>query len=300
MAQNARSSKMSEISKSKLVFHSALPYLQLIRADSPIGYWLLLWPGWLAIAVTSPSIELTVNLLLLFLLGAIVMRGAGCIFNDIVDRKFDVLVTRTRMRPIANGEISVIRAVLFMSILSLFGLLILLQLNETAMLVGLGSIPLIVFYPYMKRITWWPQMWLGLTFNWGALVAWAAVMGSLDWQAFVLYGSGIAWTLGYDTIYAHQDKEDDALIGVKSSALWLGRHSRIAIQVFYSFTILGLTASALLANLHWPAYAGLTIASMQLAWQANTVNFDDPESCLTMFRSNHFFASIVFVGFLAS
>ena len=166
MAQNARSSKMSEISKSKLVFHSALPYLQLIRADSPIGYWLLLWPCWLAIALTSPTIKETVTLLLLFLLGAIFMRGAGCIFNDIVDRKFDVLVTRTRMRPIACGKISVIRGVLFMSVLSLFGLLILLQLNETAMLVGLGSIPLIIWsLDFSIKQKWFGSSSENLTFQ---------------------------------------------------------------------------------------------------------------------------------------
>jgi len=292
--------KMPFTSKCKLMLRSALPYLQLIRADAPIGYWLLLWPCWLAVALTSSAIQEILELLLLFLLGAIVMRGAGCIFNDIVDRDFDAFVTRTRNRPIASGQISVIRALLFMSILSLAGLLILLQFNDTAVFIGLCSIPLIVAYPFMKRITWWPQIWLGLTFNWGALVAWSAVKGSLDWQAFVLYGSGVVWTLGYDTIYAHQDKDDDTLIGVKSSALWLGRYSRLAIQVFYSLTMLGLTASALLAGLSWPAYVGLTIAGIQLAWQANAVDFDDTESCLTMFKSNHFFAAIVFAGFLAS
>ena len=280
------------------MLRSTLPYLQLIRADAPIGYWLLLWPCWLAVALTSPLTNYMLNLLLLFLLGAIVMRGAGCIFNDIVDRHFDALVTRTQNRPIATGEVSVLRAVLFMAGLSLAGLLILLQLNNQAVFVGLCSIPLIAAYPFMKRITWWPQLWLGLTFNWGALVAWAAVRGSIDWQTFVLYGSGIAWTLGYDTIYAHQDKVDDMLIGVKSSALWLGRHSRFAICVFYSLTMLGLTASALLASLNWPAYVGLIIGGVQLAWQANSVDFDDTDSCLTMFRSNHLFAAIVFSGFL--
>ena len=280
------------------MLRSTFPYLQLIRADAPIGYWLLLWPCWLAVALTSPLTNYMLNLLLLFLLGAIVMRGAGCIFNDIVDRHFDALVTRTQNRPIATGEVSVLRAVLFMAGLSLAGLLILLQLNNQAVFVGLCSIPLIAAYPFMKRITWWPQLWLGLTFNWGALVAWAAVRGSIDWQTFVLYGSGIAWTLGYDTIYAHQDKVDDMLIGVKSSALWLGRHSRFAICVFYSLTMLGLTASALLASLNWPAYVGLIIGGVQLAWQANSVDFDDTDSCLTMFRSNHLFAAIVFSGFL--
>ena len=290
--------KSSETNEYRLMLRSTLPYLQLIRADAPIGYWLLLWPCWLAVALTSPLTEDMLTLLLLFLLGAIVMRGAGCIFNDIVDRHFDALVARTQNRPIATGQVSVLRAVLFMAGLSLAGLLVLLQLNYQAVFVGLCSIPLIAAYPFMKRITWWPQLWLGLTFNWGVLVAWAAVRGSIDWQTLVLYGSGIAWTLGYDTIYAHQDKVDDILIGVKSSALRLGQHSRLAICAFYSLTMLGLTASALLADLAWPAYAGLIIAGVQLAWQTNSVDFDDPDSCLTMFKSNHFFAAIVFSGFL--
>ena len=281
------------------------PWLKLGRFDRPIGIWLLLLPGWQGIALALAQYRQAPGLYDLWLfvgfgIGACLMRAAGCAFNDIVDRDFDALVARTRNRPIASGQISVIRALLFMSALSLAGLLILLQLNDTAVFIGLCSIPLIVAYPFMKRITWWPQIWLGLTFNWGALVAWSAVKGSLDWQVFVLYGSGVAWTLGYDTIYAHQDKDDDALIGVKSSALWLGRYSRLAIPVFYSLTMLGLTASALLADLNWPAYVGLTIAGIQLSWQANAVDFDDPESCLTMFKSNHYFAAIVFAGFLAS
>ena len=280
------------------MMRSTLPYLQLIRADAPIGYWLLLWPCWLAVALTSPLTEDMINLLLLFLLGAIVMRGAGCIFNDIVDRHFDALVARTQYRPIAAGQVSVLRAGLFMAALSQTGLLILLQLNNLAIAVGPCSIPLIVAYPFMKRITWWPQLWLGLPFNWGALVAWAAVRGSIDSQTLVLYGAGIAWTLGYDTIYAHQDKLDDMLIGVKSSALRLGRHSRSAVCTFYFLTMLGLMASALLAELGWPAYAGLIIGGLQLAWQAKSVNFDDPDSCLTMFKSNHLFAAIIFSGFL--
>ena len=244
---------------------STLPYLQLIRADAPIGYWLLLWPCWLAVALTSPLTDGMVYLLLLFLLGAIVMRGAGCVFNDIVDRHFDALVARTQNRPIATGQVSVLRASLFMAALSLAGLFILLQLNNLAIVVGLCSVPLIVAYPFMKRITWWPQLWLGLTFNWGVLVAWAAVRGSIEWQTLVLYGAGIAWTLGYDTIYAHQDKLDDMLIGVKSSALWLGQHSRPAVYTFYCLTMLGLTASALLADLAWPAYAGLVLSLIHIS-----------------------------------
>ena len=152
----------------------------------------------------------------------------------------------------------------------------------------------------MKRITWWPQLWLGLTFNWGALLGWTAVEGSLDWPPLFLYAAGVAWTLGYDTIYAHQDKVGDAMIGVKSSAVLLGRKSKTAIALFYCSAVAGLVATVTLAGLTWVAYTGVTVGALQLAWQVRTVDFDDPESCLTMFKSNHFFAALVFTGFLVS
>ena len=277
-----------------------LPYLRLIRADAPIGFWLLLWPCWLSVALAKPPIAEMPRLLLLFLLGAIAMRSSGCIFNDIVDRKYDVLITRTKHRPIASGEISTSRATLLMIGLSLVGLILLLQFNTTVVFIGICSLPLIAAYPFMKRITWWPQLWLGLTFNWGALLGWTAVKGSLDWPPLFLYAAGVAWTLGYDTIYAHQDKVDDALFGVKSSAVLLGRNSKTAITFFYCSAVAGLVATATLSGLTWVAYAGVTVGALQLAWQVCTVDFDDPESCLTMFKSNHFFAALVFTGFLVS
>jgi len=227
------------------------------------------------------------------------MRSAGCIFNDIIDRDFDRHVTRTQNRPLARGEVPITNAILLMGVLSLIGLAILIQFNGTAILVGLGALPLILAYPFMKRITWWPQLWLGLTFNWGALVSSAAVGAQIYPWAIALYISGIFWTLGYDTIYAHQDKSSDSLIGVKSSALRLGSTSKPAIAAFYTLSLLALHASAALANLAWPAFLGLAIGGLHLIWQIRSVNLDDPKSCLKMFQSNHSYAAIIFIGFIA-
>ena len=280
-------------------WRKSLPYLRLIRADAPIGYWLLLWPCWLGVAISDTSIGSVPPLLFLFLLGTLSMRSAGCIFNDIIDRDFDRHVTRTQNRPLASGEVPITNAILLMSVLSLVGLAVLTQFNDTAILVGLGALPLILAYPFMKRITWWPQLWLGLTFNWGALVSSAAVGGQIYPWAIALYISGIFWTLGYDTIYAHQDKASDALIGVKSSALRLGSTSKPAIAIFYALSLLGLHTSAVLANLAWPAFLGLAIGALHFIWQIRSVNLDDPKSCLKIFQSNHNFAAIIFVGFIA-
>ncbi len=274
------------------------PYLALARLRAPIGIWLLMWPAWWAVALAAPGFDDGLRFLVLFLIGAVVMRAAGCAFNDIVDRDFDVQVARTRDRPVASGAIPVPRAVIFMAAMALIGLAVLLQFNRLAVLVGVASLPLIAAYPFMKRITWWPQAWLGLTFNWGALMGWAAVTGGLGWPPVLLYAAGLFWTLGYDTIYAHQDKEDDALIGVKSSALRLGTATRPWLFVFYALCMAGLAAAALAAGKGWPAYAVLAVAAAQLAWQARGVDLDDPASCLAKFKSNHGFAALVFVAFL--
>jgi 4-hydroxybenzoate polyprenyltransferase len=280
-------------------WRKSLPYLRLIRLDAPIGYWLLLWPCWLGVAMSDASLESVPSLLLLFLLGALSMRSAGCIFNDIIDRDFDRHVTRTQNRPLVSGEVPITSAILLMSVLCLVGLAILIQFNDTAILVGLGALPLILGYPFMKRITWWPQVWLGLTFNWGALVSSAAVGGQIYTWSIALYIAGIFWTLGYDTIYAHQDKDSDALIGVKSSALRLGSTTKPAIAAFYSLSLLSLYVSAVLAALAWPAFLGLTVGGLHFIWQIRSVNLDDPKSCLKMFQSNHSFAAVIFVGFIA-
>ncbi len=194
----------------------ARPYLRLIRIDRPIGTWLLLFPCWwsLSLAASAGTRPPDLRLILLFALGALVMRGAGCTYNDIVDRDFDAKVARTAGRPIPSGQVSLVQAIAVLATLLAIGLAVLLQLNDFAVLLGAASIALVLAYPFMKRITYWPQAWLGLTFNWGALLGWAAMTGGVGASALWLYAAGIAWTLGYDTIYAHQDKEDDALIGV--------------------------------------------------------------------------------------
>src|SRR5579884_1177860 len=210
---------------------AAEPYARLARLDRPIGTWLLLFPAWWGIALAAPRWPDPV-LLALFALGAVAMRGAGCTLNDIADRDYDGRVARTRMRPLPSGRVTVRQALVFMAAQAALGAAILFSLNRLSILLGLAVIVLIATYPLMKRITYWPQFFLGLNFNWGALMGWAAVRGDLQAPAFWLYIGGIAWTLGYDTIYAHQDKDDDLLIGVKSSALALGRYSRPVLFIF--------------------------------------------------------------------
>ena len=227
------------------------------------------------------------------------MRGAGCTLNDIVDRDFDGRVARTANRPIPSGAVSVRQAFGFLALLSLIGLLILLQFNTFAVGVGVASLILVAIYPFTKRVTHWPQAVLGLTFNWGALLGWAAVRGDLGLPAFALYGAGIFWTLGYDTIYAHQDKEDDALLGVKSTALFLGGATRPWLFGFYGMaaTLLGITGY--IAGLAWPFFVFLLLATAHLWWQTATVSINDPKDCLTKFKSNREFGILIFVGIVA-
>jgi 4-hydroxybenzoate polyprenyltransferase len=265
------------------------PYLRLMRLDRPIGIWLLYWPcvfGLILGAAAEGRMLPRLPFLLLMGIGAIVMRGAGCTFNDIVDRDFDAKVARTRDRPIPSGAVSVKQAVLFALGLSLLGLLILLAFNRITILIGASSLLLVVVYPFMKRITWWPQAWLGLTFNWGALVGYAAESAQLDPAALLLYAGCFFWTLGYDTIYAHQDKEDDALIGVKSSALRLGRQTRPFLYIFYVLACLFIMAAGLLAGLGTAFAIGLCGAGAHLVWQVRTLDIDRPLRCLRLFRAN--------------
>lgn len=276
------------------------PYLKLARMDRPVGTWLLLWPClWSVVLAADAGFTLEHAYLgLLFAIGALAMRGAGCTYNDIIDRDFDGQVDRTRSRPIPAGEVSLQGAWAFLALQCLVGLLVLLQLNGFAIMVGLGSLVLVAAYPFMKRITNWPQAWLGLTFNWGALVGWAAVRGDLGWPAVVLYGGAVFWTLGYDTVYAHQDKEDDALIGVKSTALALGRHTRPALLLFYSLFIFALLMAGSLANLGLIYYPVIALAGGHLAAQVLRVDIDDPALCLRVFRSNIAFGWIVIAALL--
>ena len=263
----------------------AEPYARLARLDRPIGTWLLLFPGWWGIALASnhgsgrrwPD----PGLMLLFALGAIVMRGAGCTLNDIADRDYDGQVARTRLRPIPSGRVSVRQAAVFMAAQLAVGAAILASLNRASLLLGLAVLGLIGSYPYMKRITYWPQLFLGLNFNWGALIGWTAVTDSLAWPPVLLYLGGICWTLGYDTIYAHQDKEDDARIGVKSSALALGERTRPFLFLFYGAAAALWTAAGIAAGLNNPVFlVGVALAAAQLAWQAARVDTGDPLDCL--------------------
>ena len=280
------------------------PYLRLMRLDRPIGAWLLLIPCWWGAALAAPKGGMggwpDWKLLALFAVGAAVMRGSGCTFNDIVDRKIDRQVARTADRPVASGAVGVWAAVFFMVAQALVGLAVLLCLNATAIKWGLASLVLVVAYPFMKRFIWWPQFVLGLAFNWGALLGYVAVTGRLEAPSVWLYLAGIAWTLGYDTIYAHQDKEDDALVGVKSSALWLGELlTQPFLGLIYMLAILFLFIAGKSAGLGWPYYVLLALAAAHFIWQALKVETDDPQDCLSKFRSNRDVGLLIFAAIVA-
>lgn len=275
------------------------PFATLMRLDRPIGTWLLLLPGWWAIALGSGGWA-TMNLydaylFALFGVGAIVMRGAGCVINDLWDRDFDRAVERTRLRPLAAGAISVKAALGFLAILLLIGLGILIQLPLVAILLGILTLPLIVSYPLMKRVTWWPQFFLGITFNAGALIGWAAVTGVVGLPALLIYAGGILWTLGYDTIYAHQDKDDDALIGVKSTALKFGAQSKCWVTGFYASAFVLMALGYLAGGV---GLSGLLLlaAAIHLAWQVRNWDMNDPASSLRMFKSNRDFGLIMLLA----
>ena len=285
----------------RLAPQAARPYLRLVRFDRPIGTWLLLFPCWWSLTLAAAATGATVDwrLAVLFAVGALVMRGAGCTFNDLVDRDFDARVARTATRPIPSGQISPRQAVVFLGLQLLAGLLVLLQLHPTAIVLGFAALPLIFAYPFMKRFTYWPQAWLGLTFNWGALLGWAAMTGALAWPPVLLYAAGICWTLGYDTIYAHQDKEDDALIGVKSSAIKLGARTKPWVAVFYGLTVVLLTAAGVVAGLGWLYLLAVAAVAGQMAWQVAGLNIESAEDCLMRFKSNRLIGWILLAGLLA-
>jgi 4-hydroxybenzoate polyprenyltransferase len=276
----------------------AEPYARLARLDRPIGTWLLLFPAWWGIALAGPRWPDPL-LLALFALGAVAMRGAGCTLNDIWDREYDAKVARTRLRPLPSGRVTVRQASLFLAAQLAIGAAILFSLNWLSILLGVAVLALIGTYPLMKRITYWPQFFLGLNFNWGALLGWTAVTGTLAWPPILLYLGGICWTLGYDTIYAHQDKEDDARIGVKSSALALGARTRRFLFVFYgtAAALWGLAAAA--AGLGWAFWPCFAAAILQLAWQAAAVDTADPADCLDKFRANRFVGWLLFAAIVA-
>jgi 4-hydroxybenzoate polyprenyltransferase len=273
------------------------PYGVLARWDRPIGSWLLLWPCWWGMALAAPWPDPW--LLALFAIGAVAMRGAGCVINDLVDRDLDARVERTRQRPLASGRLGVPQALAFLALQLLVGLLVLLSFDGFTIVLTLAVMPLVLVYPLMKRITWWPQACLGLTFNWGALVGWSAVTGGLAPPALALYAAGFFWTLGYDTIYAHQDKADDALIGIRSSARRLGDATVPWLWAFYGITLALLALAAALNGAGLLFYPALALAALHFAWQIRTLDIDDPASCLRRFRSNREAGFLVFAAVLA-
>jgi 4-hydroxybenzoate polyprenyltransferase len=272
------------------------PYASLMRVDRPIGTWLLYWPcAW---SVALAGVGGRWDLFAWLALGAFAMRSAGCVYNDIVDRDLDRRVERTRLRPLASGRVSVRSAWVLIGLLCAIGFVVLLQLNRVAALAALVSIAPVAAYPYMKRITWWPQAWLGLVFSWGALVGWPAVTGSLDWPALLLWFGSIAWVVGYDTLYAIQDIEDDALVGVKSSARRLGERAPAGIALFYAIALL-LWGAAIWAVLpDWLALVALVPASLHLANQALRADPKDGDLALRLFRSNRTCGLLVFLAML--
>jgi 4-hydroxybenzoate polyprenyltransferase len=270
----------------------------LARWDRPIGTWLLLLPCWWGLALAAPGWP-SLWLALLFAIGAVAMRGAGCTINDMADRDLDARVARTRNRPLAAGRVSMPAATAFVLAQMAVGLLVLLQFNWATVAVALLSVPIIIIYPFMKRVTWWPQAVLGLAFNWGALLGWTAVTGGLGAPALLLYAAGILWTLGYDTIYAHQDKEDDALIGVRSSARRLGARTRPWLAAFYASMLALLAAAAFLAGKGPLVGLGLLVVAWLLARQVLRVDIDDPADCLAHFRANRTVGLVVTAALLA-
>src|ERR1700704_1344610 len=278
------------------------PYLRLSRFDRPIGSWLLLMPCWWSAALAAGvvgDIGRLPLILALFFVGAFVMRGAGCTWNDISDRDLDARVERTRSRPIPAGQVSVKQAAAFLVVQALIGLAVLLQFNRFAVMTGIASLLIVAVYPFMKRITWWPQIVLGLAFSWGALMGFAVILGRIDAAALLLYAGSIAWVIGYDTIYAHQDTEDDALIGIKSTALLFGARTRPALMGFYALAVLLIGLACALAGAGVPAWIGLAAFAAHLIWQIRRLEISDPALCLGIFKSNRDAGLLLFAGLLA-
>ena len=277
------------------------PYLRLARADRPIGSWLLLLPCWWSTALAAVHAGEPPNLwhLILFAVGSVVMRGAGCTWNDLVDRNLDASVERTRSRPIPSGQVSIAAAAVFLVALALVGLAVLVQFNSFAIATGVASLAIVSVYPFMKRITFWPQVVLGLAFSWGALMGWAAQFARLDAAALVLYAGSISWVIGYDTIYAHQDREDDALIGIKSTALLFQERTRPALALFFSLAVLLIAAAGWMAGAGVAFAIGLCAFAVHLAWQIWRIDIGDPALCLVLFKSNRDAGLILFAAIVA-
>jgi 4-hydroxybenzoate polyprenyltransferase len=272
------------------------PYLRLARLDRPIGSWLLLMPCWWSVGLAGMHEGRFPSLwhIVLFFVGAFAMRGAGCTWNDLVDRNLDGLVERTRSRPIPSGQVTIAQATTFMLAQALIGLLVLIQFNRFTVITGLASLLVVVIYPFMKRITYWPQIFLGLAFSWGALMGWPAAFGQLDWPALVLFAGSICWVIGYDTIYAHQDREDDLLIGIKSTALLFGERTAPMLASFYAGAVALIAAAGFIAGGGFIFAIGVIAFAAHLAWQVTRLDINDPAHCLMLFKSNRDAGLILF------
>ncbi len=286
--------------------HGLWPYAQLARWDRPIGWWLLLWPCWWSAALAAaawfePSQAAAAQLpslwhLALFMIGAIAMRGAGCTYNDIVDERIDAMVARTRSRPLPSGQVTRKQAWGFLVIQCLAGLIVLLQFNLFAIGMGFLSLATVAVYPFMKRITDWPQLFLGFAFSWGAWMGWAAHFGSLSLAPALLYAGSILWVIGYDTVYAHQDREDDALVGVRSTARLFGGNTKPLLGALYAGALMLFVAAFATAEVAWPAYLGLALAAAHMARQIVVLDIDDGDQCLKLFKSNSTVGWLIFGG----
>jgi 4-hydroxybenzoate polyprenyltransferase len=277
------------------------PYLRLSRLDRPIGSWLLLLPCWWSSALAAIAAHArapSIWHIVLFFIGAFAMRGAGCTWNDIVDRNLDASVERTRSRPIPSGQVTVTQAALFLIGQALVGLLVLISFNSFTIALGIASLAIVAIYPFMKRITYWPQIVLGLAFSWGALMGWAAAFSNLNAPSFLLYAGSISWVIGYDTIYAHQDREDDALIGIKSTALLFGARTKPMLAVFYGIAIVLIGLAGYFAGAGFVFGVGLLTFAAHLCWQILRLDIADPDNCLTVFKSDRDAGLILFAGML--
>ncbi len=284
------------------------PYAQLARWDRPIGWQLLMWPCFWSAALAANAARdtglfspgLFVFHLILFFVGSVAMRGAGCTYNDLVDQKIDMEVARTRSRPLPSGRVSRLEAKVFIVFQALVGLLVLVQFNAFSIFLGILSLGLVAIYPFAKRFTDWPQFFLGLAFSWGALMGWAGLFASLDWAPVWLYLSAVSWTVGYDTIYAHQDKEDDQLIGVRSTARLFGENTKKWLVRLYGLTLLFLIFAFVAAGVGFAAYLGLLAAAVMFGWQIWILDIDNGEQCLKLFKSNHHVGLILLIGLVLS
>lgn len=279
---------------------AAWPFAQLARWDRPIGWQLLLWPCWwsMALAAQSQSAAISIWHLAFFAIGAIAMRGAGCTYNDIIDVKIDTQVERTRSRPLPSGQVTKRAAWVFLVAQALTGFVVLIQFNWFAIWLGIASLGIVAAYPFMKRITNWPQLVLGLAFSWGSLMGWAATFGALSLAPVLLYSATILWVIGYDTIYAHQDREDDALVGIGSTARLFGNRTKSALVILYTGMVLLMGAAFYAANAHMISYVGLLATALHLARQIHVLDIENPDQCLKLFKSNSLIGAMIFVTLL--